>query len=431
MRTIVITKVRHKREKTNPFGGISFIVRELLRRGVPHVIDKALGKRPKQSKYSISDIILGLAYSNFCGGKRIEDTRNNKTKLANSPNINIPSPDTVARVIKKLATKTDKFKSEADIEHEFNVNMKVNQMMLSVAKRLHDFQNSSKILDYDNVLIPAEKYDSKWGYKDCAGYAPGLASIDKTPVYIEGRNGNSSASYLMSDTLTRCLDFLQKNKIPIKKFRSDSAAYQKEVIELVDSRNLEFVIKAAQNTNQYLDYENLVWAEFERKGWKYQSASVEYCPFGGNKVYRLVFYKCLDRETKNENRFTGEKYVVFSIITNNWKMSDQDVLHFYSMRGKSEHNFKHLLNDFNWKRMPFSFLNENTAFLIIQAMFNVLYDFIVRKFSKVLPFVNPKGELKDFLASFITVVAWHVFENGEWTIEVDSMLKYERLLDAG
>ena len=163
----------------------------------------------------------------------------------------------------------------------------------------------------------------------------------------------------------------------------------------------------------------------------YEVASVNYSPFGEHKVYRLVFFKCLARETKEESKFTGEKFIVRSIITNNWKMSDQEVFKFYNMRSAMELNFTSLLNDFNWKRMPFSYLSQNTAFLIIEAMVSIAFRFVTNKFSKQLTFVDKKARLKSFVLHFITVTTWWVIENGENILEIDSERKYERLLDAG
>lgn len=354
-----------------------------------------------------------------------------RTHFEDMPTPNLASSDRIAQIFKGLATPTHTFKSENGFEHDFNINIKLNQMMLTTAKRLHCLEKSSKVLDYDNVVIPAEKYDSKWTYKKFRGYQPGVAFIGKIPVYIEGRNGNSPAAYLMTETLIRCLDLLDKNKIAVKKFRSDAAAYQKEVLDLMDSRGIDFFIRASQQTNQYTGYDNIVWKSLIMNYKEYQVASVDYAPFGEEKIYRLVFFKCIEYEINEENKYTGEKFVVRSIITNNWKMSDQEVFKFYNNRGAMELNFTNLLNDFNWKRMPFSYMNQNTAFLILEAITSIMYNFVIEKFGKLVSFVDKSGRLKNFIFSFISVTANWVLENDEWILEVDSQKKYEKILDAG
>jgi len=430
-RSTVKTKLRHISHHNNPYGGINFVIQAIRDAGIHDLVDRHLGKRPKQAKYSYSDIVLGWMFSNLCGSKRIEDSMHHRRHFSEMPTPNLASSDRIAQIIKSLATATNSFKSESGIEHDFNINIRLNQLMLYTARRLHCLEKTSGILDYDNVVIPAEKFDSKMTYKECRGYQPGVAFIGKIPVYIEGRNGNSNALYRMPETLQRCLSLLRKNRIAVKKFRSDSAAYQKAILDLMESHGIDFFIRATKQYNQYDNYDALVWKTVIINYQEYQVASINYCPFGDDKVYRLVFSKCIDYELKHKNKYTGEKFKTQSIITNNEKMSDQEVFKFYNKRGATELNFTDLLNDFNRKRMPFSFLNENTAFLIIEAMTSILYRFVVDKFSKIVPFVDKHGRLKSFLTTFIIMNAKWLVENGEFILEIDSERKYERLLDVG
>jgi len=86
-------------------------------------------------------------------------------------------------------------------------------------------------LDYDNQVIPTEKYDAKKTYKKCDGYQPGVSSIGKHVVYIEGRNGNSQAKFKQDETLNRGFSLLSEQGIKVHRFRADSASYQQKVID--------------------------------------------------------------------------------------------------------------------------------------------------------------------------------------------------------
>jgi len=68
-----------------------------------------------------------------------------------------------------------------------------------------------------------------------------------------------------------------------------------------------------------------------------------------------------------------------------------------------ERNFDDLKNNFNWSRLPFSFLNENTVFLIISAIAYIIYQYIINIFSKKVDFVKKNFWLKNFIFHFITV----------------------------
>ena len=84
-------------------------------------------------------------------------------------------------------------------------------------------------------------------------------------------------------------------------------------------------------------------------------------------------------------------------------MTDREVLFLYNQRGAIERNFDDLKNNFNWGRLPFSLLNENTVFLIISAIAYIIYQYIIRKFSKKVEFVKRNFRLKNFIFNFMVV----------------------------
>ena len=80
--------------------------------------------------------------------------------------------------------------------------------------------------------------------------------------------------------------------------------------------------------------------------------------------YRLV----VQRSPKGEDGeavtdMFGTVYVYRAIITNDWKMSDKDVVLFYNKRGESEKNFDIQNNDFGWAHLPLTivFVRHDSA----------------------------------------------------------------------
>jgi len=162
---------------------------ELQRKGIPRLIDNFLGKRVKQAKYSYSDVILSWVYSVLCGSERLEDVKQLKHYFSEIPNNRHPSPDRIADIFKSFATPVTKHYKET-VDHELNLNIPLNELLLHTALKLGQLnKNSNATLDYDNVITPCEKYDSRKTYSEVIGYFPSVAFIGKTPVYIENRNG--------------------------------------------------------------------------------------------------------------------------------------------------------------------------------------------------------------------------------------------------
>lgn len=420
------TKLQIIRQSINPFSGINFVIAELNRIGIPQLINNRLGKRVKQAKYAYSDILLTWIYSNLCGAERLEDTVHLKEHFLNIPKFKFCSPDRIAGVFKSLSSFnikikykeiTSKYKPKRSPKefHEFNINKPLNKLLIETALHTKVIKKNMKYtLDYDNYVVPTEKFDSKMTYKDFYGYNPAVSFIGKIPVYIEGRNGNTPAQVKISETIGRSFKILKEYNITPSRFRSDAGAYHKDVIYLMDKLNMEFFIRASSTRPLFKNLENLQWKEFEKDGYKYETASFEYTPFDKINSYRFVVTRNIAFKRKQINFSSQDDSVYRFIITNNREMTEEQVFHFYNARGSMERNFDTLGNDFNWKRVPFSYLNYNTSFLIIGAITNILYEYIIRKFSTKLHFVNKKQRLKSFIFQFISVA-------GHWIITTTGM----------
>ena len=197
-------KVEKSSEQIHAQGGI-FITHELFKRyGIDKVIDKHLGPRGSGKGYSFSDIILGLVYSQHCGATCIEDMQQMVATFNNHPEFEMASPDKVLRMLDELKTETIIQTSKNGIKHEFSSNLLLNDLLQEICIKTKVLSTTDKCtLDYDNTINECNKYDAKTTCKMTKGYQPGVGSINNVPIFIEGRNGNSNAKYLMTDTLKK------------------------------------------------------------------------------------------------------------------------------------------------------------------------------------------------------------------------------------
>jgi hypothetical protein len=70
------------------------------------------------------------------------------------------------------------------------------------------------------------------------------------------------------------------------------------------------------------------------------------------------------------------------------------VIEFYNARGAAEKLFDIQNNDFNWSKPPHGSLEQNTVYFIVMAMVNVVYLWLIARFSKVCDFLKPHFRLK-------------------------------------
>jgi hypothetical protein len=288
--------------------------------------------------------------------------------------------------------------------------------------------HSEYTFDYDNQFLPADEYDAKRSYKHADGYFPGIASINNMPVYIENRNGNSNVKYRQDETLRRAYGLLSEFGIKVKRSRMDCGSFTREVVTVVEANSEYFYIRA-QRCDDLFEKINQVrdWKVVEIGFKQYEVASIQYSPFGKDKAYRYV----ISREKNADgqcNLFTGDHYLYRAIMTDDHVKSDLDVILFYNDRGESERLFDEMNNDFNWNKLPFSFLQENTVFMIIMAMCRNMYHFLVEYISKKVDFVKPSYRLKKFIFRFVVVPTKWIRQARQDIIKVFSDRKYHLVL---
>lgn len=432
MKTSLQMKCTYSQENIQSFGGINFADKILSNAGIYGHIDQTLGNRGITATYRFSDLFRCYLSMVLCGGECAEDITQHLTgELSQLKGFEPPSADTLLRMQKELATKKECFTSTSGTQHEFCTNKKMNRLMLGLLLKTGQLspKQDGYILDYDNQFIPTGKYDSKRSYKKEDGYFPGIASIGNLPVYIEGRNGNSNVKLRQDETLQKTFDVLEEGRIKVKHGRMDCGSFTKDVMCVLEANTRFFYIRAQRCASLYHMVAGIDnWQTVEIGYKKYQVASIEYAPFGGEKTYRYV----VSREKKTNAQgdlFTGDDFTYRAIMTNNWEMADLEVVNFYNDRGNSERLFDEMNNDFLWKKMPFSFLQENTVFLIMMGICRNLYHFLTTTISKKIDFIKPNFRLKKFIFRFVTVPAKWIKRGRQWILKLFTSKEYHPLLE--
>ncbi|WP_339678762.1 transposase [Cyclobacterium marinum] len=248
---------------------------------------------------------------------------------------------------------------------------------------------------------------------------------------MEGRNGNSQAKYLQEETLERAFSNLQGNGIKVGRFRADSASYQKKVIELVEGHSRSFYIRAKRCAKMDELIGAVAKASWEKIRLDTQEMEVtgipNYCPFGGNKPYRLVVSR-IKRKDSQTDLFSGEAYTYRDILTNDTQSTNREVVAFYNARGQSERLFDVMNNDFGWAKMPCSFLAENTAFMLMTALYANFYHYLIGEYSKKLSWLKPNFRLKKFIFRFITVAGKWIRTGRNHVLKLYTQKDYTPLL---
>jgi len=103
--------------------------------------------------------------------------------------------------------------------------------------------------------------------------------------------------------------------------------------------------------------------------------------------------------------FTRDNMKYRSILTNDYESSEKEIIEYYNQRGTEERTIDVLNNNFGWKNMPFSFMQENTVFLTVMMMCKNIYTWLIAIFSEKFTDLKKTFRLKKFIFRFITVPA--------------------------
>ena len=430
-----MAKIRINKKNIQPFGGIFFIMHTFSQLSFGKIIDETLGKRGKHSDTtSYSSIISSLFFTDLCGGEHLEDIKKEvvRNTLCSHPGTVVPSPDTIGRGLKELATENIVYTSDSGAQYSFNDAAPMNKLLMKLLLRTGQLKSGGEIdVDFDHQVIATEKYDAKMSYKKCSSYFPGAASSDGLMLYVENRDGNTNVRFKQAETLTRMFHNIEEEGgQSVRMFRADCGSFSKDIMEVVAEHSKVFYIRAGNCEQRISDFARISdWRTVEIGFRNYDVASIPFTYFLKELNLRLV----VQRETTvtpigglfGGQCTTTEKYR--AIVTNDWESSEEDIIERYNDRGASERNFDIQNNDFCWSKLPFSFMNQNAVFLVVMAMLKNFYLYLVERVSAVFDSIERRSRFRKFIFEFISVPARWTRSGGQDVLTFYTSRPYDKL----
>ncbi|MBQ4387737.1 MAG: IS1380 family transposase [Prevotella sp.] len=410
-------KVQIKNEKYMPYGGIYFVIREFLLKMAP-IIDGYLGLRSMLVGYQYSEISLAMLCNFMCGGDRTEDIYRVHDMIEQKPGLRICSPDTVLRAMTELSVDDVTYTSEAGKQYRFNTAERLNGLLVYAAVKSGMLRPGEQYdFDFDHEFLASETWDALPTYKGHDGYSPACAVLTSLSenldviAGIENRDGNATVKFHQEDTLMRILLNIIEQGIRIRHARVDCGSYSKEVVRLLLEHSERIFVRAGmtKTLREKLRSANIQWRKVEMN---FQQTEVTTLPFDGLdgeiKGCRLVFqrqHKGTGAQLDCFEEGGDDVYVYRAILTNEWDMSEEQVIHFYNQRGAKEKVFDQMDNDFGWHYLPKGLLRENTVFLLLTAMLRNFYRLLLMNDALRAFGIWCTTRMKTFTARVVTVVA--------------------------
>ena len=411
---IDMAKIAIKSTKITAFGGIFLVEDEINRLQIPKLVDETLGKRGTTKRsFKYGDVFKSLFMSYLCSADCLEDINYLGKQFSLRPKTRVPSADTVGRALKNLAVEDTVYNCpESHKSYKFNTADKLNELMLRMIRHLGLIKPYTEVdLDFDHQFIAAHKYDAKYSYKQDYGYFPGWAMVNGIFVGGENRDGCTNVRFKQEETLERIMSRMERVlNVKIGRFRADCGSYSRNVIETVERHCRHFYIRASNCGSRIEEFRSRPdeeWNPVEIGFAKCDVSSFDIEGVVDGEKHRLVVQRAPERDENGqvEKDLFGIVYNYRCIITNDWESTGKEIIDFYNGRGKIEKNFDIQNNDFGWGHLPFSFLNENTVFMLATAMLKNLFVYLIQKLKGKVASLRETSRLKKFILHFVSVAA--------------------------
>lgn len=417
------------RHTATSYGGIGNIHQLAVRSGLVDEINARLQLLKRHLPYHESDHILNIAFNCLAGGSCLQDIellRNDEAWLNALGAEIIPDPTTADDFPRRF--------TEDDIREFLDVK---NTVRSRIWKKQPKSFRQEAIINVDGTITPTCgecRQGMDISYNGQGGYHPLVISLHSTrePLFIVNRPGNVASHQDSALWIDRSLDLVCAHfkKVRLRGdtdfsltsnfdkwdarcgfvFGMDARANLVKIAnQISDWQPLERRAKAPVKTDPRRKPDNVkeevvIRREYKRIVPKAEDiAEIQYRPGKCKKTYRLIILrKTMDVLQGTMNLFEDVRY--FFYITNDWRCSPNDLIHFYRNRSDHENDIDQLKNGVKALSPSSDTLLSNWALMTIASL---AWD-LKAWFGLLLPY-RPLGlsivrmEFKRFLNTFIRI----------------------------
>ena len=444
------------------YGGIIPVIQEMMKRGIPELIDSSLEpefKRKHNSKYKFSDMFISWISASLCGATRIDNVTGLRKDLEVIPGLTVPSHDTMGRLMKTLAAPTiiEEYVSQGAVtKNEYDENIPLNSLLIKATVAAGALERGKEyILDVDCMFIHTSCINALKSSKDVKqGFNPMICLIGNLPVFIAMRNGNSGPDFREKQCIEQCLNLLEQEGIKVKMVRTDGAGYREAQTKMINDRKTLFLTASPVNITykkMFADFDKSVWErtiiETSTEFKNCEVAEINYSMTNLTEKWRIIAQRIpIDTTTElsedekaqrnkiktqmsklqkqgklksQQKRFAPadwnivRDYKYKMIATNDFDTPAIELIKLYNQRGDAEKKFSYMKQDFGWKYPPFMKMNENTVFLIVSAIANNIFRAMAELFNEHIDELELNARIRRFQKAFIDTIA--ICTNGQWT----------------
>jgi hypothetical protein len=353
-------------EKLTDRGAVALVDEFADAIGLPEKVEKEFPTPGSNAGIDPSVYVRTLMYHFSEGGRHIEETRQIKADEGFRSLIDLgrmPGPDAIGDWLRRMGSG----EGQEALQHcnDMLVRRYLKKDRTQDGDAQGGVQDSRKeegedlgseeadeeelTLDVDATIIDADKGDGEMAYEGTVGYHPMLGFLSdgrRRPCcsFVKFRPGNASAQVGIEEAIRHTLDLVEEQGQTLTYFRSDSAGYQSDVINLLDGEEIGYTITADRDEAVRKAIGAIPKGSWEvlldRDGFKTGREVTEtvHTMEDSDHGFRLVIWR---EQVEDPSLFAladEDFYRYGAVITNVSKeeMSAEEVLHHHRGRGNAE-----------------------------------------------------------------------------------------------
>jgi len=383
---ILPIKLEKSEERLTSLGGLVVLEEMAQALKVWQQVDGQLAGPGSGRGYRPSEFVQPLVWMLHAGGRRLEDLRELRAEQEVLESLGlgaVPDAGTVGDWLRRQGER-----GVAGME-------RVNQALIQGAL---EEEGEELTLDVDATEIEAEKQEAQWTYHHVQGYMPLVGYVNGICVGQEFRDGNVSPGAGILAFAKECEAALPAGKRIY--FRSDSAAYQAEVINYYSQPGRTFTITADLDVAVKREIKNLpasAWQPYrtvEGVATDREIAETVHSMNGTQQAFRLIVLRWLNPQP---SLFETERYRYHAVASNR-EDSAREVIWQHNGRGQSENWHKELKLDVGMEQMPCGQKEANALYFAIGVLAYNLAQLLKRR---VLP--------ESYRTATLATLRWKVY----------------------
>ncbi len=425
------------KEASTPWAGASLLVELFRRSGVEAVADRVLPPKGSAKGLKQGQTVESFVLLSALGGECVEDMQRLRDDAGLSKILGYlpPAPETARQWLDRFHDQSLMLEpvQASFIPPECRPLAALKEVRRRTVTAYVEAINPGwdVTLDVDVQLIETTKESAQYCYEGYKAFGSAKVCWAETMLVLadEFRQGNVPPSRDIARLVDEAFDMLPPGPWRVK-VRSDSAAYQQEVLDHWDSRNWKFAVSADMSLSLKKEIEKLpeeswhVW-QTERDGVVKEWAEVPYVPtrhYERKDSYPYRYVAVRLRRQQGELFRDGTSVRYFAVVSNIWDMDGQALLEWQRGKAGTIEQVHHILsNELAGGVFPSAKHGANAAWLRLQVITHNLLQLLKKA---ALPQEYATAHPKRLRFSVFTVMGRVVIHAGLVLLRIaDSILK--------